>query len=237
MANGVTAPARWRRPAPLLRVAAAGLLAFLMVLLLVGRGVTRSEDAQVLLSLHSLLVGWGVASTAADVFSVVAATTRGAVLPLICSLLSALWLLRHRAWAGALGVVVILAGGSLLDVVIKMLVHRGRPQLVAGIHPPGGFAYPSGHATSAICGILAPALIMGPLLRSRRAGRTLLAAALLAVVLTDLSRLVLVAHWPTDVVGGTLLGVTWSALVWAAVLAGGRPGAAHRSGRTSSPDP
>ena len=233
MAYAVTTAAGWRRPAPLLRIAAGGLLAFLLTLVLVEDGATRSGDAQLLRGVHSVLVDGGVERPAVAVFSVVATATQGAVLPLMFTLLTAAWMLRHRAWVGALGVAAILAGGSVLDSLLKAVVHRARPHLIAGIQPPGGFAYPSGHATSAICGILAPALILSPLLRRHPARRALLVVALLAVFFVDLSRLVLVAHWPSDVVGGTLLGVSWSALVWAAVLEGEK----HRRRAGVGPDP
>ncbi len=220
MAYRVTTAAGWRRPGPLLLIAGAALLGFAVTLLLVEDGATRAGDAQLLRGLRELLVAWGVVCGATAAFSVVATATQGAVLPLVFALLTGGWLLRHRAWVGALGVAAILGGGSLLDSLIKGLVHRGRPHLFAGVQPPGGFAYPSGHATSAICGILAPALILSPLLRRHPARRVLLVAAVVAVVFVDASRLVLVAHWPSDVLGGTFLGAAWSALVWAAVLQG-----------------
>ena len=83
--------------------------------------------------------------------------------------------------------------------------------------PPGmdmlkGYAYPSGHATlaTAVYGFLAILLARDVSPPYRLA---IYISASLLVLLIGFSRLYLGAHWLTDVVGGMLLGLAWTALL------------------------
>ncbi len=95
---------------------------------------------------------------------------------------------------------------------LKLLFERSRPGLgVAG--PDTDFAFPSGHAlmSAAVCGTLA-LLYRRQRLVGRRAA--LLGATIVPLVV-GLSRLVLDAHWATDVVGGWSLGALLAAITGA----------------------
>jgi undecaprenyl-diphosphatase len=109
------------------------------------------------------------------------------------------------------GSLVVVAGlCSLLDSPIKFLVNRPRPtaalaQVLAAEH---GSGFPSGHALFAavVLGFLAYLCVTR--LR-RRSLRTLSFAGLLTLILlTGVSRVYLGVHWPSDVLGGYLVGAT-----------------------------
>lgn len=95
--------------------------------------------------------------------------------------------------------------------VIKNLVARPRPFQVLGdpsmliIPPPGEFSFPSGHTMH---GFAAAVIIF---LHNRKAG----IAALLAAVVIAFSRMYLFVHFPTDILGGAVIGTLSALMVFA----------------------
>lgn len=103
---------------------------------------------------------------------------------------------RRRWWLWA----AILIGSPLLEHAVKFLVGRPRPS---------GFSlgFPSGHTTGATTFAVLLIYIVSrePLTPARR--HTIQALAIAMMVLVGWARIVLHAHWPTDVLGGFLLGI------------------------------
>jgi undecaprenyl-diphosphatase len=113
----------------------------------------------------------------------------------------ALWLGYKRHWRYGAG----FALASLLSLTaseyLKASFARPRPTIVPHLDFTNNFAYPSGHATSAAVVYLLFALLVP----TQKRGRWLVAAFILAF-LTGVSRIVLGVHWPSDVIGGWMLG-------------------------------
>ena len=116
-----------------------------------------------------------------------------------------LFLLRRRADALVVAVSLVpMAVGNGL----KLLVDRPRPEYMLIGTPPTSLSFPSGHALSAA--ILGGQLILlvGELVPSRFLRRGLQATILLLVLAIGASRVYLGVHWPSDVIGGFLFGIT-----------------------------
>jgi undecaprenyl-diphosphatase len=117
------------------------------------------------------------------------------------------------------GALMVLASiASLLDNVLKSVVGRERPtaDLVNIVTPAGGYSYPSGHATFFTWISFMLAFTFAPRLSSRWRWVPWVLAAIV-IVLTCLARVWAGDHWPSDVAGGFLLGLAWSAgVVWVA---------------------
>jgi membrane-associated phospholipid phosphatase len=128
----------------------------------------------------------------------------------IVTALVVVWLLFRRLWRLAVFVVVTTAGSSLLNSLVKALVHRDRP-LVAHpfVHEPGA-SFPSGHAQAAIVGYGVLLLVFLPTLRGLWR-RLALAAATVMVLGIGFSRVALAAHYVSDVLAGFVLGGAWVA--------------------------
>lgn len=106
------------------------------------------------------------------------------------------------------------AVSSLLDNVIKLLMTRERPtaNLVHILTPAPGYSYPSGHAVFFTWLSFMVAFSVAPHVAPRYRW-VLWGAAAIVVVLACLARVWAGAHWPSDVLGGFLLGVGWSSFV------------------------
>jgi membrane-associated phospholipid phosphatase len=122
----------------------------------------------------------------------------------------ALFMFERRAgWLMLIGSI-----SSLLDNIIKLVISRQRPpaDLVHILSPATGFSYPSGHAVFFTWMSFMLAVAIAPRIRpSFRPALWILAAAV--IVLTCISRVWAGDHWPSDVLGGVLLGIGWSAFV------------------------
>jgi undecaprenyl-diphosphatase len=106
------------------------------------------------------------------------------------------------------------ATSNLLDNVIKMLIARERPSasLVHILSPAPGYSYPSGHAVFFTWLSFMVAFAVAPHVRPRYRW-ALLAGAATVVLIACLARVWAGDHWPSDVLGGFLLGLGWSAFV------------------------
>lgn len=111
----------------------------------------------------------------------------------------------HRR-AGIL-VAVVMAATALATYGAKVLVGRGRPVWQDPEYFLHSNAFPSGHTSSAAA--FAGLVVLLAVMLVRRAGirRLLSTLAVLMWVLVSADRVLLGRHYPSDVVGGTLLGV------------------------------
>ena len=123
--------------------------------------------------------------------------------------LTTLVLLLARRWFDAMLVAVSPAIAASLVTLIKVAVGRLRPDEGVGVY--AGASFPSGHTVGVAAFATAVAIVaMGIWPKSR------LLAASLAVAwtaLVALSRLILGAHWPTDVLAAACLGAAIPLLI------------------------
>lgn len=94
---------------------------------------------------------------------------------------------------------------NLASSVLKNIFDRPRPSLIPHLDQVSSWSYPSGHATS----VTAIALILA-LLAPRPWRRVAAWCAAAAILSTALSRVMLGVHWPSDVLGGTMLGAAFA---------------------------
>ena len=121
-----------------------------------------------------------------------------------------LFVLERRAgWLMAIGSI-----SSLLDNLLKLVISRQRPpaDLVHILNPTTGFSYPSGHAVFFTWMSFMLAFSLAPRVNPRLRPVLWIAAGVV-IVLTCIARVWAGAHWPSDVIGGVLLGLGWSAFV------------------------
>jgi membrane-associated phospholipid phosphatase len=114
-----------------------------------------------------------------------------------------------RRYSAAVTVVVAGVGAPLIDVLLKRIFQRGRPdfalELIAGVT----WSFPSGHAMSSLVGfgVIAYFRQERELDTMKRVLIVLTAALVIAAI--GFSRLYLGVHYLSDVLGGFLAGAIW----------------------------
>jgi undecaprenyl-diphosphatase len=111
----------------------------------------------------------------------------------------------------AVWLVVTVAGSALANTLVKLGLEQARPESAEALTSAHGFAFPSGHTQAATVTYVSVVLVVGwrvwppaPLIR-----RVAAVAVTIVIVAVGLSRVLLGAHWPSDVLGGWLLGSAW----------------------------
>ncbi len=106
---------------------------------------------------------------------------------------------KRKAWTFA----VAMAGGLLLEILLKLAIHRERPIPFFGIEPPESYSFPSGHALLSFTFFATLAALAAP----KRVVAWIVAVFCIAMI--GLSRIYLGVHYPTDVIGGYLTAFAW----------------------------
>lgn len=120
-----------------------------------------------------------------------------------------LWLWRRkRRGELALHLMTVTTGSLILNAALKALFDRPRPDLWPHRGQYQWASYPSGHAIVGVSVIFTLALM---LYRERRWWWPFVVVACV-LVLNLYSRLYLGVHWPTDILGGLVVGVVWLAV-------------------------
>lgn len=104
----------------------------------------------------------------------------------------------RRMWREVFSLLVVALIAAGLTDAIKALFVRPRPAIYPYIGEFSNYSFPSGHASNTMALLLALGLL------SRNRAFTMLCVVIALAVGT--TRVMLDVHWPTDVIGGWLLG-------------------------------
>jgi undecaprenyl-diphosphatase len=130
-------------------------------------------------------------------------------LTLVLCIAAALRKLRRAAATLAAAVI----GIPPLVVLLKPLYARPRPDVVAHLDFVDSASFPSGHALAAAIFFGTLALIASRIVLDDLHRAAIVGSASIMIVLVALSRVYLGVHYPSDVLGGVLVGTTWSLFV------------------------
>lgn len=122
-------------------------------------------------------------------------------------------LLVKRDRRGATILVITSFASALVTSVMKRLLERPRPEIVPRLVEVTGLSYPSGHSLASAAVYLTAAFVVArhvSLVRDRFAGVVFTAVLVLTI---GASRVYLGVHYPSDVLGGILLGTAWALLM------------------------
>jgi undecaprenyl-diphosphatase len=124
------------------------------------------------------------------------------------------YLVLHGVYRTALFVFVASTGGWILTWLLKGVFSRARPDIVPHLREVVSSSFPSGHAlTSAAVYLTLGALLMR-IAQGRLAKYYCIAIAMFVTLLVGCSRVFLGVHYPTDVLAGWLIGMSWALSCW-----------------------
>ncbi len=108
-------------------------------------------------------------------------------------------------WHGRDGVALLLATAALdlTNEGLKALVGRPRP---IPAYPGEGGSFPSGHTVHAVLFLGLLWMLLEPRVQGRRQRAAMKGLFVVLAVLVGISRVYLERHWPSDVLGGFLVG-------------------------------
>ncbi len=132
------------------------------------------------------------------------------LLTIVATLLLVFQARRREALIFAATVIAAQASSQLL----KAFYGRERPALVAHGSYVYSHSFPSGHSAMAAAVFLILATVVASVEPRRRTKALIYGVAIVAVLGVGVSRVYLGVHWPTDVLGGWVLGASWALAAW-----------------------
>jgi undecaprenyl-diphosphatase len=131
-----------------------------------------------------------------------------------------LWI-RHKAVRQALLFIVVMGGGVLLNLLLKFGFQRGRPDEVHYFDFFGStlemisYSYPSGHAMRAFLFFGCMIYLIRSRILHKRLNTVLSLLCLAFIALIGLSRIILEAHFPSDILAAFAVSLAWLTLCMA----------------------
>ena len=142
----------------------------------------------------------------------------GTVVIMIVAVASLFLVLTQHRYS-ALLLLVSTFGGLVLNGVMKLGFNRPRPTVVVHAVQTVSSSFPSGHAMSAAIVYSTVAYLAARLHKRAWARVLVMLTALVVIILICFSRLYLGVHYPSDVLGGVIIGLGWAGFCMATLEA------------------
>lgn len=194
-------------------VAIAGTIGFAKLAEVVREGYTQQFDTAVL-----RWIGAHHSPTLTTIMTELTPLGTGIVVLTIVGVTTAfLWHTEHKHSARML--LAATAGAILLNNALKLFFDRERPNVFEWETHAASSSFPSGHAMSATVVYGTVAYLLARLQKHGWARTLTLLFAVVMVALICFTRLYLGVHYPSDVLGGIIVGLAWSGFCMATLEA------------------
>jgi membrane-associated phospholipid phosphatase len=124
---------------------------------------------------------------------------------LAITVLISIFLAWRKQWRSLIYVVITVLGSGILNQVAKLLFHRDRPTLWASPTPEFDFSFPSGHAMLSMTLVI----FVATLIKQGHWRSLFLFCGVMFAIAIGWTRLYLGVHYPSDILGGWALAITW----------------------------
>jgi undecaprenyl-diphosphatase len=194
-------------------LAIAGSVAFTKLWEVVRGGRTQAFDEAVLRWLHAhqtpmltaLMTEITPLGTGIVVLTIIGVTT------------AFLWHTKHKHSARLL--LASTGGAILLNNALKLMFDRPRPSVFEWQTHAASSSFPSGHAMSATVVYGTVGYLLARLQKHAWSRAITLVVSVLMILLICVTRLYLGVHYPSDVLGGIIVGLAWAAFCMATLEA------------------
>ncbi|MGU3469785.1 phosphatase PAP2 family protein [Paenibacillus sp. D51F] len=102
----------------------------------------------------------------------------------------------------------VIVGSSLLNLLLKLIFHRARPD-VHRIIDAAGYSFPSGHSMAAFTLYGITIYFLWKHLERSWMKAAAVSAGIVMIIMIGISRIYLGVHYPSDVLGGYLISASW----------------------------
>jgi undecaprenyl-diphosphatase len=151
-----------------------------------------------------------------------------AILGLVTTVVVGFLLIRRTYHAMGLLLISTL-GGLLLSLLLKGHFSRPRPDVVPRLAEVYTSSFPSGHSMLSAVIYLTLGALLSRLVERKGLKVYILSVAMLLALLVGVSRVYLGVHYPTDVLAGWSIGLSWAILCWLVARKLQRKGVVERS--------
>jgi len=112
--------------------------------------------------------------------------------------------------ADAIFLLLTVGGAMASDLLLKLIFKRSRPELWTHLVIETDFSFPSGHATISMAFLLALVFLAWP----TKWRWPIVIIGTVIVTLIGFSRLYVGVHYPSDILAGWLVSLSWVSLIW-----------------------
>jgi len=125
------------------------------------------------------------------------------------SLALSTWLMLRKQWSAIIALVISVGGGSLLNLLLKNIFMRQRPDFPNAFYHESGYSFPSGHVMLSVLFYGMAVYLLINAIRNWKWRVSLGMGAFTLILLIGFSQIALGVHYLTDVLGGWSAGLTW----------------------------
>ncbi len=131
----------------------------------------------------------------------------------IFAIFGVLLLLSLKNYFAALYITVASIGAGIGTLLLKSILGRERPDVIPKLVEVSGLSYPSGHSFGAAAFYFSAAIILISYIKNFKVRIGLFIFSSLFITMIGTSRIYLGVHYPSDVLSGIFLGISWSLLL------------------------
>jgi undecaprenyl-diphosphatase len=197
---------------PTMTILALGIVATLMIgENFVELAVLLRQESPLVLDLDRMVYRWAASmrSDSATLFFVAFTHIGGPIGLAVIALGVAALLFTERHRGLSLYVAVTGSMAAVLNLLLKEIFARTRPDLAEALRRASGFSFPSGHAMGSMVVFGSLAYVVARVGGRWRPRSATIAALLSSILAVGLSRVYLGVHWISDIAAGYVAGMVW----------------------------